>query len=38
MTNLVEVIEETIQLILNENIINYEYDTINKRIKLKTYN
>jgi len=31
-----EVIEETIQLILNENIINYEYDTINKRIKLKT--
>jgi hypothetical protein len=31
-----EVIEETIQLILNENIVNYEYDTMNKRIKLKT--
>lgn len=31
-----EVIEETIQLILNETIINYEYDPINKRIKLKT--
>lgn len=31
-----EVIEETIQLILNENIINYEYDPINRRIKLKT--
>ena len=31
-----EVIEETIQLILNENIVNYEYDTVNKRIKLKS--
>jgi hypothetical protein len=30
-----EVIEETIQLILNENIVNYEYDTEMKRIKLK---
>jgi predicted DNA-binding transcriptional regulator len=30
-----EVIEETIQLILNENIVNYEYDTELKRIKLK---
>ncbi|HCT52968.1 MAG TPA: hypothetical protein DF712_10960 [Balneola sp.] len=30
-----EVIEETIQLILNENIVNYEYDTETKRIKLK---
>ena len=30
-----EVIEETIQLILNENIVNYEYDTDTKRIKLK---
>lgn len=30
-----EVIEETIQLILNENIVNYEYDTIMKKIKLK---
>jgi len=30
-----EVIEETIQLILNENIVNYEYDTVTKRIKLK---
>ena len=29
------VIDEVIQLILNENIINYEYDTINKKIKLK---
>ena len=30
-----EVIEETIQLILNENIVNYEYDTVLKKIKLK---
>ena len=30
-----EVIEETIQLILNENIVNYEYDTETKKIKLK---
>jgi hypothetical protein len=30
-----EVIEETIQLILNENIVNYEYDTELKRVKLK---
>ncbi len=31
-----DVIEETIQLILNENIVNYEYDTVNRRIKLKS--
>ncbi len=31
-----EVIEESIQLILNENIVNYEYDTELKRIKLKS--
>jgi predicted DNA-binding transcriptional regulator len=30
-----EVIEETIQLILNENILNYEYDSETKSIKLK---
>lgn len=30
-----DVIEETIQLILNENIVNYEYDTNTKKIKLK---
>ena len=30
-----EVIEETIQLIINENILNYEYDTVMKKIKLK---
>lgn len=30
-----EVIEETIQLILNENIVNYEYDTETKKIRLK---
>ncbi|NLP59274.1 GIY-YIG nuclease family protein [Lutibacter sp. B1] len=30
-----DVIEETIQLILNENIVNYEYDTETKKIKLK---
>lgn len=30
-----EVIEETIQLILNENIVNYEYNTELKKIKLK---
>ncbi len=29
------VIEEVIELILNENIVNYEYDTMNKRIILK---
>jgi len=29
-----EVIEETIQLILNENIVNYKYDTETKKIKL----
>ena len=31
----IEVIEETIQLILNENIVNYEYDPLTKKIKLK---
>jgi len=31
-----EVIEEAIQLILNENIVNYEYDTELKKIKLKS--
>ena len=31
-----EVIEESIQLIMNENIVNYEYDTELKRIKLKS--
>jgi hypothetical protein len=31
-----EVIEESIQLILSETIVNYEYDTVNKRIKLKS--
>lgn len=31
-----EVIEEAIQLILNENIVNYNYDTELKKIKLKT--
>ena len=30
-----EIIEESIQLILNESIVNYEYDTELKRIKLK---
>ena len=30
-----EVIEETIQLILNENIVNYKYDPAEKKIKLK---
>lgn len=30
-----EVIEETIQLILNENILNYKYDPLTKKIKLK---
>lgn len=30
-----DVIEETIQLILNENILNYEYDPLTKKIKLK---
>ena len=30
-----EVSEEAIQLILNENIMNYEYDTVNKRIILR---
>ena len=33
-----DVIEESIQLILNENIVNYEYDTELKRIKLKSDN
>jgi len=31
-----EVIEESIQLILNESIVNYEYDTETERIKLKS--
>jgi hypothetical protein len=31
-----DVIEEAIQLILNESIVNYEYDTEMKRIKLKS--
>lgn len=31
-----EVIEESIQLILNESIVNYEYDTEMKKIKLKS--
>jgi hypothetical protein len=31
-----DIIEETIQLILNENIVHYEYDTLTKKIKLKT--
>jgi hypothetical protein len=30
-----KVIEETIQLILNENIVNYEYDCVMKKVKLK---
>ncbi|MCF6308108.1 MAG: GIY-YIG nuclease family protein [Flavobacteriaceae bacterium] len=30
-----DVIEETIQLILNESIVNYEYDTVNKKVVLK---
>jgi hypothetical protein len=30
-----DVIEETIQLILNENIVNYEYDSVMKKVKLK---
>lgn len=30
-----DVIEETIQLILNENIVNYEYNPLTKKIKLK---
>jgi len=30
-----EVIEETIKLILNENIVNYRYDPVTKKIKLK---
>lgn len=30
-----EVIEEVIELILNENIINYKYDLINKKLTLK---
>jgi hypothetical protein len=30
-----EIIEEAIELILNENIINYEYDLINKKLMLK---
>lgn len=31
-----DVIEESIQLILNESIVNYEYDTETQRIKLKS--
>lgn len=31
-----DVIEEAVQLILNENIVNYEYDTELKKIKLKS--
>ena len=31
-----EVIEEVIQLILNENIVNYEYDFENKRLKIRS--
>jgi len=31
-----DVIEETIQLILNENIVNYEYEPLTKKIKLKS--
>ncbi|AFL85647.1 T5orf172 domain-containing protein [Belliella baltica DSM 15883] len=30
-----DIIEETIQLILNENIVHYEYDPLTKKIKLK---
>ena len=30
-----EVIEQTIQLILNESIVNYEYDSVMKKVKLK---
>ena len=30
-----EVIEEVIELILNETIVNYEYDVLNKKIKIK---
>jgi hypothetical protein len=30
-----DVIEETIQLILNENIVNYVYDPLTKKVKLK---
>lgn len=30
-----DVIEEAIELILNETIVNYVYDTVNKKIKLK---
>ena len=30
-----EIIEEAINLILNESIVNYEYDVINRQIKLK---
>ena len=30
-----DIIEEAINLILNENIVNYEYDVMNKKIKLK---
>ncbi len=33
-----EIIEETIELILNENIINYEYDLINKKLIFKSIN
>lgn len=30
-----DVIEETIQLILNENIVNYQYDVESKQLKFK---
>jgi hypothetical protein len=30
-----EIIEEAIRLILNESIVNYEYDLLSKKIKLK---
>lgn len=30
-----DVIEETIQLVLNENILNYQYDLVTKKIKLR---
>lgn len=32
-----DVIDESIQLILNESIVNYEYDTETQKIKLKSY-
>jgi len=30
-----DVIEEVIHLILNESIVNYEYDAVNKKVSLK---